>query len=89
MDQLSTDIMLFTTRFKKTTTILANAYYQVFQFQSSEPSVVLTVTTKALEKRLDQIEVNVQSIANKILHAPTSPPTLLSANNDILEKKVD
>ena len=46
--------------------------------------------TEALEKRLDQMEVNVQSIGDKILHTftpPLSPPP--PANNDALEKKVD
>ena len=51
--------------------------------------LVPAVTIKALEKKLYQMEVNVQSIADKILHAPTSPPPLPQANNDALEKKVN
>ena len=51
--------------------------------------LVPTATIEALEKRLDQIEVNVQSIADKILHTPTPSPPPPPANNDALEKKVD
>lgn len=50
--------MLLTTDFKEVTTILANTYC-VFQSQSFEPSVVPATVTKALKKRLDQIEVNI------------------------------
>lgn len=86
-DQPSIDIMLLTTGFKKVITILDNVYCAFQSSQRLEPSIVLVVANKALEKRLDQIEVNIQNIANKILHIPTfspSPP----ANNDTLKKKV-
>lgn len=35
------------------------------------------------------MEVNVKSIADKILHAPTPLPPPPAANNDVLEKKMD
>ena len=43
---------------------------------------------KGLEKRLDQIKINVQSIASKILHIPTPPPPS-PANYNTLEKMLD
>lgn len=41
---------------------------------------------EALQKKLDQIKVNVQSIFDKILHAPIFLFQIL-ANNKALEKK--
>lgn len=88
MNEPSANIMLFTTGFKEVTTILANAYW-TFQSQLPKPSIVPVAITEALEKKLDQIEVNIQSIADKILHTLTHLSSLPLANNDALEKKVD
>lgn len=52
IDQLSTNIILFTIGFKKATTILDNTYC-IFQSQPFELSVVPTVVTKVFEKRLN------------------------------------
>ena len=79
MDQPSTDTMLFSTGFKEATTILANAYCA-----SQSQTVESIASIEALEKKLDQMEANVQSIADRILHAPTLPPP--PANNEALEK---
>ncbi len=59
MDQLFADIIFFTTGFKEATTILANAYHVSQLSQHLEPSIILAAVTKALEKRLDKIEINV------------------------------
>lgn len=82
IDQPSADIMLLTSGFKEATTILADAYCAS---QTLEMSTVPAAATEALERRMDQLEVNVQSIADKILNAPPAP--LLA--NEGLEKKVD
>lgn len=79
--------MLLTIGFKKVITILDNVYRAFQSSQRLEPSIVLVVANKALEKRLDQIEVNIQNIADKILHIPTFLPSPLT-NNDTPEKKV-
>lgn len=77
--------MLFASGFKEVLTILANIYCG-FQFQLSKLSEVsIAIATKALEKKLNQIKVNIQSIANKILYVPLPLP----ANNNALKKNIN
>lgn len=67
--------------------MLINTYCG-FQFQPFELLGVLAATStviEALKKKLDQIKVNIWSIADKIFHVLLS----FLFNNNALEKKVD
>lgn len=75
--------MLLITGFKEMTTILVNAYYASQLSQRLESSIVPATAIGAFEKRLDQMEVNVQNISDKILHIST-PLSPALANNDVL-----
>lgn len=81
-------IILLTTGFKEATTILANLYQFSYLSQLLQLSGLPTAIIKALEKRLDQMEVNIQNIVDKILYATTAPSPS-PVNNDALEKEVD
>lgn len=50
--------------------------------------MVRTAAIGVWEKRLDQMEINKQNMADKILHVPISLAPIL-ANNDALKKKIN
>lgn len=84
MDQLFVNIKLFTTSFKEIIIILANTYCTSLP-QLFKP---VNMANEAFKKRLNQMEVNVYSIIDKILYTPILQPPLL-VNNKVLKRKVD
>lgn len=78
-DQPSADIVLLADSFKEATTILADAYRASHTL--AEPRGSEFPRQETIEKRMDKLEANVQSMVEKTLQSPPATQTL--------ENKVD